>query len=596
MSSAQNVTPRDRIVEGLRQELSVPMTLPSETSKTDIGDRIGAFVKSLEDDPTTPQSETQAPSEPELSESELLGAPKEKLALRGGLEIPTKKWIINKPVVKEKHAQLAFYYTAQEYLDTRGAGKSPQTILHYEVRTQSKGGNAGPDQNVTLILGEDYAALKREGAKGITTKIYDFKFNRLLTIQPQIAVDGQPTGREQFDNLSLYPRAYRNIKTVKNLTRNGKVRVLEVGKGAGGKVKTLDAFWIESAMSWAAVQADIALDIIVEDSAEGAVFTVTKEDGNKEGETVFKAAFPPKIYENPAFKQTLLAFAHHEWPLHPQILQALYEFDAPPSNLEMLSYSPKAPKGETQIWALKDRTTANANFPLPPKALSITERKPVVPLAMIINEAAHDKAHGGMQSLESIEQDFFASLDEAVPLTSWLLGQRYIAYSGGCGERDVGSMCDVLSKIEATDGYEQTHLFRHYIMSRHLAQSKASRIDAVKIVQPYLDDPKTPAIVLRTAAMARAKIKTSTAKTADLENIHAETILKAALEKDPYDPNIYVGLAQVYAANGAMEQSWDIYDALRAGIPTRSAVKLKIDKVENRIRASAPGYFVQPAE
>ena len=87
------------------------------------------------------------------------------------------------------------------------------------------------------------------------------------------------------------------------------------------------------------------------------------------------------------------------------------------------------------------------------------------------------------------------------------------------------------------------------------------KAEAIKTAMPYLDKPETPAFIVRTAAMARAKMKPAQASTVGVTNINAETLLKTALAKDPYDPNTYVGLAQVLAAKGAFEQSWDIYDA-----------------------------------
>lgn len=525
--------------------------------------------------------------------------------------------------VETSPSGIAFYATAQEYLKTRGGGEAPQLTLIYEINTYGHGDQnqttaknqiAAQTNNVNIVLGADYAALiyedrGREGAHDsiikkaatpkitYTTKIYDFKLNRLLTIRPQMSVDGRATGREQFDNVSLFPGVYRNIKTVRRMTRNGSVREIQLGqkRDQTGAPQTLDAFWVESAMSWMAAEAKISLETVAETTDAGAKLNIIRGK-----DTVFSAAFAKKDYQAEGFKQSLLALAHHEWPLHPRVLQNLYDFDAPMSKFKILSYSPKAPNGDVQVWTLKARDMQTAGFPLPVKALSVTERQPTMPLTVIISEAVQGKARGGMQSADSIEKEFYAHLQEDVPLTSWLLGQKYRAYTGGCGNResagevgkDGAKLCGHLSKIENAGAFDKTDKLHHYIQSRNWAQSKASRVQAVKIVKPYLDDPETPAIVLRTAAMARAKLKTGAAKAAGLENVRAETLLKAALAKDPYDPNTYVGLAQVYAANGALEHSWDIYDALRTGIPTVGAVALKIDAVENKIRRTAPGYFL----
>ncbi|MCF6275835.1 MAG: hypothetical protein L3J05_08740, partial [Robiginitomaculum sp.] len=92
--------------------------------------------------------------------------------------------------------------------------------------------------------------------------------------------------------------------------------------------------------------------------------------------------------------------------------------------------------------------------------------------------------------------------------------------------------------------------------------------------------------------MARAQMKSAQAVTAGFNDMNAEALLQTALDKDPYDPNTYLGLAQVLAAKGAVEQSWDLYDALRAGIPTADSIDLKINRLEKNLQKTAPGYFL----
>ncbi len=501
---------------------------------------------------------------------------------------------------RQSSAPLApFYLSAQAYLQLRDMQTQPQTILYYDVRR-------GPVsainftsvldkvQKVQITLGEDFAAVKFDGK----LKIYDFKFNRLLTIRPEDKKSGgEKSGGEKlgekrpeysqktaksdkpvFDNISLYAKAYRNMSTVKRVTRNGSLKILPMGKG-----QSLDAFWIESSMSWAASAPDTPLNIEQKPQSLSV---------KRKKQLVFKAKFSDVEYGSSAFRDTLLAFAHHEWPLHPQILQALYGYNAPPKQFEMLTYSPTALKGQKQTWVLTKQTQKQAVFPLPEKALGGAQRQDVSPLAFIINEAAHNRALGGIKTLDALEQRFTQQLEAGEIWQAWLTGQRYAAYSGMCDSARDSTICQSLRDIEAQHMSTQPEPIQDYFTSLRAAQRPGLKAEAIKVVLPYLSEKNTPAFVLRTAAMARAKMKPKQAKDAGLSEINAETLLKTALAKDPYDPKTYVGLAQVLAAKGVFEQSWDIYDALRTAIPTTNAVELRINRVEKNLRKSTPGYFL----
>jgi len=486
----------------------------------------------------------------------------------------------------------AFYLSAQDYLALRDSKTQAQTILYYDVRRGPVSGFnltsvLDKVQKVQIILGEDFAAVKIDK----NLKIYDFKLNRLLTVKSEIKPDNLQANKLIFDNISLYAKAYRNMNTVRRVTRNGSLKTLPMGEG-----KSLDAFWIESSMSWAVSAPNTALVI----KAEQQSLSVKRKN-----QSVFKAKFADEKYGSDKFRDTLLAFAHHEWPLHPQILQALYDYSAPPKQMEILSYSPTALEGQKQTWVLTQQTHGEEKFPLPQKALGTTERQEVMPLVSIINEAAHNRAFGGMQSPADIEGDFEDAYKKGDQLALWLAGQKYSSYTGRCAKEDTwlcAALRDIAPKRIETfienpvENLGQTKTgdkkLTDFVEAFALANTKDTRIAALNILQPYLNDPDVPAIILRTAAMARAKLKLAQVKEAGLTEIDAEVLLKAALAKDPYDPKTYVGLAQVLAAKGAYEQSWDIYDALRAGIPTAQGVELKINRVEKNLKKSTPGYFL----
>ena len=369
------------------------------------------------------------------------------------------------------------------------------------------------------------------------------------------------------------------MNTVKRVTRNGNLKALPMGEG-----KSLDAFWIESSMSWAAGAPDTALDINAEKRSLA---------GKRKNQLIFKAKFSDEIYESEGFRDMFLAFAHHELPLHPQILQVLYTYNAPPKRLEILTYSPTALEGQKQTWVLTEQIRKEAVFPLEEKTLGVAQRQDVSPLAQTIKEAAHNRALGGIKSPADIAGDFEDAYKKDDRMALWLAGQKYNSYTGKCAKKDTwlcASLRDIATRNEETSPEDKK--LTDYIAAVNLAKSKDGRLQALKLLKPYIDNPDTPSIILRTAAMARARMKSKQAEATGLSKIDAETLLKAALAKDPYDPNTYIGLAQVLAAKGAYEQSWDIYDALRAAIPTAQAVELKINRVEKNLRKSAPGYFL----
>ena len=210
----------------------------------------------------------------------------------------------------------------------------------------------------------------------------------------------------------------------------------------------------------------------------------------------------------------------------------------------------------------------------------------------LINEAVYGRARGGVQPARDLEQAFFDELEgKNARETAWTIGQQYLSYTGGCKKQAIPEICKALTEIEQNqEGLSQE--VQDYIAVVNFATRPGLKAEAIKTAMPYLDQTKTPAFIVRTAAMARAKMKPAQASTVGVTNINAETLLKTALAKDPYDPNTYVGLAQVLAAKGAFEQSWDIYDALRAGISTADTVDLKINRLEEKLRKLTPGYFL----
>jgi len=530
------------------------------------------IVQGLRLDGTEKDHETMVETTAEITAEVHTTAP-EKTSLEILLDILKAEIVIpKKPALKIA----PFYLSAQEYLDVRGDATGPQLIVQYEVVSGAASGEGlGTVKDVELILGEKFAAMQVD--KNLT--IYDFKLNRILTIKPEYNMAGKTTKNLMFENTSLYAKAYRDIAAVRRATNNGRLKTLDMGQGT-----TLDAYWVESAMSWAVGDSDAKLAI---EKSE------TSLEIKRDGARIFSAEFTHTAYESNDSKNSLFAFAHHEWPLHPAVLRALYAYNAPPKRFEMLSYGPTAPKGQKQVWTLVERIDTEAAFPLPPNAIGTAQAKNVSPLVFLINEAVQNKALGGVQSVQSLAQDFNAKMDMEAYWQAWIVGQKYVAYSGGCQNPDDPTICEALIGIEQTRKDDLPKRIQDYMTAISAVGGKGQKGAAVTLITPYLDKEETPAFVIRTAAMARAKMKSDTAKDTGVASINAENLLLSALAKDPYDPNTYVGLAQVLAAKGSFEQSWDVYDALRVGIPAAATLDLKINRLEQKLRKTAPGYFLE---
>ena len=476
-----------------------------------------------------------------------------------------------------------FYVSAEEYLGLRGEDDAHFASYEYEVVTQGLEEDAiATTSNISLNVGTNYVAIEA----GNKTRIYDFKQNRLLTLSPELGSDGKNTGRALFDNVSLYARAFRNTSTVMQMTGGGKIRGIKLGAD-----KELDAFWVESAMSWAARKLEAPLGV----KAKKDKLKVFRGE-----QMVFAAKFSDEPYVDRAFKESLLVFAHHDWPLYPSVLQALYEYDRPIKHMEIISYGPSAPDGEKQIWSLIGRDAGKDAFPLPIDAIGAAQRIPPTPLVFVINEAVQGRAFGGTPSAETIEADFDVAVEAKKSMAAWLLGQKYIAYTGACKIGDMSKICEDIKMIEQAQrasvfgsGAGNNQKFADYIKAFSPIKGPGTRAETVKALRPYLNKPDTPAIVLRRTAMARAGLKPRAAKLAGVVAVDPEALLRQSMAKDPYDKHTYLGLAQVYAARGAYEQSWDIYDALRAGVPGGMALAVKIDSAEEKLRQRAPGYFLQ---
>lgn len=478
---------------------------------------------------------------------------------------------------------LPFYVPATTYLEKRGETPSTLLYLHYKVETKPVNNDAkskqlsqdkGTMRDIELVVGPDYVAFQ----SGKSTRIYDLKMRRFLTVS---SLAGEDDGDLYFDNVSLFAKAYRNIHAINKASNFGKrTRILLSAKSA------LDVFWIESAMGWAVKERKKDLEFKDEDNGF---------DVSYKGKTV-AALRPSKTpYPSPVHKRAFFAFSHFELFLHPEILQNLFAFDTVPARMEFATYSPKYPSGQTQIWTLKSAEVKTGEFPLPEQAKSTPERKPVTPLVFVISKAVQNQALGGRPSAEVLSQAYDRAFLGNAYYDAWLLAEKYAALYGPCqlstraickGREVVASL--IQSGLKESERETDKTLVRYLEILDQISK-KETRSAGLLAFEPLVDNPNVPSFVLRKVALARAKIKAP--KNDKIKSLSALAMLKQSLIKDPYDPNAYVGLAQVLAANGGYEQSWDVYDALRAGIKGADRVDEKIKRFEDKVLKVAPAYF-----
>lgn len=508
------------------------------------------------------QPETEATPEPML----------EPAALQNSSEKPRKATTIS--ALETNRPDIApFYLTAEQYLGHRGDAPSAQLHLTYRVEREQISGNTAAPQSVTLIIGPDFAAMTQsgDGTQAAAQKIYDFKLGRLITLTPE----GDAL---RMMNSSLYALVHRNVTTIRKVTKSGAQDKVQAGN------MSLDAFWMESALSFA--MNDRLSDLVTQEDPSSA--KVAFKD-----ETIFALTFSDTPYPDRAHSDAFMAFAHHGLPLHPSVLRQFFGAQHPPQSLNMVMKGPNFPQGQTQIWTLTEAALIDAPFPLPLDAISVTQSQPIDPVAFVISEAATGRALGGRPSRSALSGAVQTAINDSDPRAAWLSAQRYLALFGDC-KADAGksgqTVCAAIEDIEARSDLPDD--LRVMIKAFKDAKVKGQRVAVVKALRPYADKPDAPAIVLKTLGLARAKIRSGAAKAAMIDQIDGEALLIQALARDPYDPDVYLGLAQIHAANGRYEAAWDMHDALRASLAPTSARSSVIDGVEDKLRSGAPGYFI----
>lgn len=504
-------------------------------------------------EPAAPEAEPEPTSKPFETEAALLPPP---------LLVPE--------AIKTKSNELIpFYATAAQYLEARGRDKDQQLSLTYSVSVaNAQSGLKVAPKTVTLLIGPDYAAVTRD----TQTKIFDFRMQRLLTLR---TTESEANEKQVFDNVSLYPGALRNIDTVNGATNKGKRTSISIGPET-----TLDAFWLESSLGWAARTDFGDLDVTRKDRK---VTTKYK--------TFEPAAFDLSGPDMPSedHMRTFFAYLLHDLPVHPAILPRMGRPDKAPSSMTLLSYTPKYPGGLNAYWTLKDTGSKKAPFPLPASTPSGLSGSAVTPLAVAVKQAAKGDALTNRPSDDDLRQDIHNKREAGEPFEAWISAQMLAHRLGGC-ENDPALLCADIAALE--DAAAPNSPLAE--LSAVLKQADKRRPDAsvFEALMPFVGDQIAPAFLVKITGKTRSRILGKAITSETLRAISAESLLEEALLKDPYDPETYMVLGQVYAARGRYAESWDIQDAMRKLSATREKHRASIDKAEATVKRIAPGFFV----
>ncbi len=460
-----------------------------------------------------------------------------------------------------------FFTPARRYIAQRGQDPAPRLTLRYGVTTKNALTAAiGPKSTVDIIIGPDYAAISKRPDETI---IYDFKTHRVLNIN---------AAEKTFTNASLYAVAYRNIDSVTKMTEGGTKRTLKLGAGKLGAKNTLDSFFLESALGYAAAPIGSALNVVQADGKITADFN---------DERVFSAMLNgPKLKD---YRQaySFIGLLYHSEPVHPAILAELKDVRAAPNALTFHSAGPKYPDGQIITWTLKSKISETGAFPLPANVKSVTERKSVSPMGFIIAEALSGRALGGAPDPASMLTAIKQRLDADDPLSAWVSAQSLKDRLSGC--EALSGLCAALRKAEAgaSDDPELATLVKAFKQLK----SKSSRTAGLSALKPMMSALDAPSLVLRTAAIALAKTPKSELEEAGLSTIDPTDLLAQAIARNPYDLLAYQGLAQIRASRGDFIKSWDMNDTLRAFADVPPKLTAPINRAEAKLATRAPGFF-----
>ncbi len=460
---------------------------------------------------------------------------------------------------------LPFYTDAPNYLASRGAATQTHMALTYDVVVaNAKSGLKVDPKTVTLILGPDFAA----AVKGAETRIFDFKMSRVLTVRSS---DDGPV----FDNVSLYPAVLNTINTVNSATQRGARDVVNVGAG-----KSLDAFWLESSLGWAARTRFDDLEVV----RSGNDVTSWYQSHNPVSINLAGPDIPSDDH-----MRSLFAYWLHDIPIHPAILPKIGRPDKAPTTMSLLSYTPSFPDGLIAQWTLIRSDIYEAEFPLPPAAAPGFLAGNVSPLALAISQAATGKAMTNAPDLNSLREELHQKRGAGEDFEAWITAQVLAHRLGGC-DADPALLCKDIKDLE--ESADLSSPLGQLSVALKKTKTKSTRAEAFEALVPFIEDGIAPAFLVKRAGQLRARIADSQLSSDAFRAIRAETLLEEALIKNPYDPETYQTLAQVYAARSRYAESWDVQDAMRLLPDVTPDLSQRINAAETSLRTIAPGFFM----
>ena len=460
-----------------------------------------------------------------------------------------------------------FYLSAKEYNQYRGGGSQEQVILQYSVtRERLDRSDVQISTTATLILGDDFAAMSNAApGEPETLRIYDFKLDRLLNLEP----DDKGL---KFSSSSLYASSHRNTRLIGMMTDKGTRDDIDFGKGI-----TLPAFWLESAMSFGAADRieDIALEI------DGRTVTATFGD-----EITTQITLSDQAFESDGMSNSQLVFAHHYWPVHPTVLRQIYQAPGPIESLTYIARGPDDLKGTKFVWTLTGQKAVATTFPLPVLAQSITDMDGAPLLAVNLRKTLTASA----PDLDDLREPFL-NADSLVD--AWKNGQRYVTYSGDCAMKNRPELCNDITDIANDPDLDAA--FAPIAKAANQAKTKTGRIEALPVLAKAASASDADPAILYLAGMTRARSKASDLSP-QMKAFNAEAALTRAVNADPHNPSYLMGLAQYYAANDRFEEAWDLYDTLAIVLAQPAMeghnIRLPIARVESGLRDMAPAYFL----
>jgi len=482
---------------------------------------------------------------------------------------------------------LPFYTSAPDYLTHRGRDAETQLRLTYTVSTyNAKTAFPAGDRIITLIIGADYAALSRAkvGAKTAAgagqMRIYDFRFNRILTLNTDTAYIDVDTNAEpiEFSHISLFPKVLRHIQAVKQATQNGARDTIALSPDM-----SLDALWMEAAMGYAARPAPASLTI---EEAEDRL------TANYDGKSVYKSVYSEIPMPSPGHRRSFTALLHHELSIHPAILQKQAARETIPTAFDIISYTPTLTDGVQEVWTLDNSETRLAPFPLPETARMATDTPATSPLAFVISKAASGEAVSGYPDAQSLERAIDTASQDNTPARAWLLAQRLDEVRERAPDSRTRTARQGVDEAASSGDIDRLKT------AFGPTPTREQRITAIKSLRDVIDTMQSaetdiPAIAFRHLGMMRARIKPADAKAAGIADINPKTLLETAIAKDPYDPQSYRGLSQIFAARKAYVESWDLQDALRRLPLTRDPIMAPTERSEVAIMRQGPAFFVR---